>query len=395
MSEGAVYVVILASLAVGFFLGRHKKTELIARKDDRNKGYFEGLNYLLNEQPDKAIDTFIQSLEVSSDTLETHLALGKLLRKRGEVDRAVRIHQNLLARPELNRQQMQQAQYELAIDFVKSGLLDRAEELLQRLVQSEGVYKQQGLVQLLEIYQDEKEWLLGLDVLSQLSSSRLNRERAKWLSISAHFLCELAENCLDAEDFKGARNHLDKALSIEKNSVRSSMLLGKIDIFAGNMKKGLKRLQAVIFDQPDYIVEVLPSIVGAYQQMGEELKCLNYLLSIERMVEHPSVLLAIATFIEEQKGEVEAAEFVAKAVVEYPSKAGLKKLVDYYLRFTHGTTHDYLSSLQQVIGKTLNEQMLYRCHGCGFQANTLYWLCPSCKTWDGARLQGVSGSDAG
>jgi len=121
MSDISLYIVILSSLAIGFFLGRYKKNQSSSRNDDVGKDYFEGLNYLLNEQPDKAIDTFIQSLEVNGDTLETHLALGKLLRKRGEVDRAIRIHQNLLARYELSDQQRQQAPYELAIDCGKSG----------------------------------------------------------------------------------------------------------------------------------------------------------------------------------------------------------------------------------------------------------------------------------
>jgi len=138
-----------------------------------DQNYFTGVNYLLNEQLGKEMDVFVQSLEVNSDTLETHLALGNLLRKRGEVDRAVKIRQNLLARPGLSAEQAQQAQYELAMYYVKSGLLDRAEVLLTLLIKKNGPYQVDGLNQLLEIYQDEKKWLPGSSVLEKLAGSCL------------------------------------------------------------------------------------------------------------------------------------------------------------------------------------------------------------------------------
>jgi lipopolysaccharide biosynthesis regulator YciM len=386
MSDGLLYIVILFTLAVGFLLGRHRKEDKLPDIDSLDKNYFEGLNYLLNEQPDKAIDTFIQALEVNSDTLETHLALGRLLRKRGEVDRAVRIHQNLLAHPSLNSQQMQQAQYELAIDYVKSGLLDRAEELLQLLVKNDGPYKQSGLKQLLEIYQDEKEWLLGLEVLQQLSGARLSRDSEKWAAIRAHFSCELAEEALEKDDFVVARQHLKQALAVDKQSVRSSILLGRIEIHTGDTVNGISRLQKVIDLRHDYIVEVLPYILSSYRKVNKQKECLEYLLSLNEKAHHPDVLISAADLIEVEKGALSAAEFVAAEVVRSPTSLGLLKLLDYYSSFSEGKTHEHLVSLKYVMNKVVVSQPLYQCYHCGFKANNLFWLCPSCKSWDGLRL---------
>ena len=136
MDNWLLYVLILAAIAIGWWLGRRERKHQAANEHQKlSRNYFQGLNYLLNEQPDRAISTFIQALEVNSDTIETHLALGSLLRRRGEVDKAVSVHQNLLARPQLNRETSHYVQLELARDYLLAGLLDRAEKLLLDLIE--------------------------------------------------------------------------------------------------------------------------------------------------------------------------------------------------------------------------------------------------------------------
>lgn len=395
MFEWQLYLVLVATLAIGFALGhrysKQKKNSSSFRHIDDH--YFKGLNFLINEQPDAAIDTFIQALEVNSETLETHLALGKLLRKRGEVDRAIRIHQNLLARPGLTLHQIQQAQYELATDFVKSGLFDRAEGLLQELVDQDGPYRLSGLKRLLEVYRDEKEWLQGLDVLQRLSGSRLSRSYEEWGPTRAHFCCELAEVDVIAGNYQAARQWLRQALAYDKLCVRAGLLLGRLEIAAGFPLKGVGQLQKLAVQHHDYISDVIPHLSAAYQQLGRLEDYRVFLLSLSSASQDVSILVALSDLIAQKEGRLVAAEYVAKEVISHPSGVGLHKLLDYYLSFTEGKTHQYLLSLRSVVEKVIANSIHYQCRHCGFRGRQLHWLCPSCKKWGSLKPKKAIGDE--
>jgi lipopolysaccharide biosynthesis regulator YciM len=382
MFDWQLYGVLVITLGVGFFLGwRHhaKKSPVSAAVVDGH--YFEGLNFLLNEQPDAAIDTFIRALEVNSDTLETHLALGKMLRKRGEVDRAIRIHQNLLARPGLTLIQIQQAQYELATDFVKSGLFDRAEGLLKELVVKDGPYRVVGLERLLEVYRDEKEWLQGLDVLKKLAGSRLGVSYEEWAPIRAHFCCELAEKEIASKNHLAAGQWVKQALGYDKYGVRAGLLLGQLEVEVGSLQKGILQLQKVATQHADYIAEVIPHLSLAYQQLGGGDAYGRFLSSLYAETCDTGVSIAIAELVAKKEGHLAAAEYIAQEVISRPSSEGLHKLLEYYLAFSEGNTHQYLLSLQSVIGSVIINKLHYQCKHCGFKGKRLHWLCPSCKKW--------------
>jgi len=380
MIDWPLYLACLSALAIGFALGYRYTKQSDKNSPSRIDGhYFKGLNFLLNEQPDAAIDSFISALEVNSETLETHLALGKLLRKRGEVDRAIRIHQNLLARPGLTLLQAQQAQYELATDFAKSGLFDRAEGLLSELVSKDGPYKVKGLERLLEVYRDEKEWEQGLEVLQKLSGSRLSRSYDDWAHIRAHFCCELAEEGIQSKQYKEVRIWLKLALSYDKQHVRAGLLLGRLEIATGNAVKGIIQLRKLVDQRSDYISEAIPCLTDAYQQLGDIEGYRSLLATLDDR--HTSVFLAMSDVIERQDGHLAAAEYIAQKVVDQPSDLGLHKLLDYYLSFSEGKAHDYLSSLKVVMDQLVSNTVFYQCKHCGFSGKQLHWLCPSCKTW--------------
>jgi lipopolysaccharide biosynthesis regulator YciM len=385
MFDWQLYAVLVITLGIGFFLGRryHAKKSPVSTSIDGH--YFEGLNFLLNEQPDAAIDTFIRALEVNSDTLETHLALGKMLRKRGEVDRAIRIHQNLLARPGLTLTQIQQAQYELATDFVKSGLLDRAESLLEELVLKDGPYRIVGLKRLLEVYRDEKEWLQGLDVLQKLAGSRLSRYYDEWAPIRAHFCCELAEKEIASKNHLAARQWLKQALGYDKYSVRAGLLLGQLEVEVGSLQKGIVQLQKVAAQHADYIAEVMPHLSSAYQQLGDGDAYGRFLSSLYAETCDTRVSIAIAELVAKKDGHLAAAEYVAREVIKHPSGEGLHKLLEYYLAFSEGETHQYLLSLQSVMESVIVNKLYYQCKHCGFKGKRLHWLCPSCKKWGSSK----------
>ncbi len=387
MSDWTLYLALLAALAIGFYAGvrQARKGLQDSSQTQIDDHYFQGLNFLLNEQPDAAIDTFIRALEVNSDTLETHLALGKLLRKRGEVDRAIRIHQNLLARPGLTLQHVQQAQYELAMDFAKAGLFDRAEGLLVELVSREGLYRVAGLQCLLEVYRDEKEWLKGLEVLQKLSGSRLSRTYEKWAPIRAHFCCELAEIDFEAKRYENARHWLKQALSYERQSIRAALLLGKLEIAVGDNAKGIIQLERLLASHTDYAAEIIPLLTTAYQVIGNTQKYKAFLLNLHQREHDVVVLLALADLIAQQESDLVAAEYVANEIIKHPSGVGLHKLLDYYLAFAEGKTFQYLSSLKVVMERVIAKSAYYQCQQCGFKGQSLHWLCPSCKSWGGLK----------
>jgi lipopolysaccharide biosynthesis regulator YciM len=377
-----LYLAILAALAFGFWQGaRYKGRSNKGAAHSPDRDYFQGLNFLLNEEPDAAIDSFVKALEVNSETLETHLALANLLRKRGEVDRAIRIHQNLLARPGLTKEQSQQAQYELSVDFTKAGLLDRAEGLLVTLIKEEGPFQQQALVLLLGVYRDEKEWENGLAVLQRLSGSRFSKCYEKWAATRAHFCCELAENAIIESQFDTARRWLKQALAYYKQSARASLLLGRLEIASGNLNRGIQQLQRIVEQNPDYVSEALPYLADGYRRVGQLDKYRAFLNETYQHLHNPIIVAALTDVIALQDGEAKAAEFIAKEVRDHPSGVGLHKLLDYYLAFADPKTKEHLASLQTVMQRVILRSPQYQCGKCGFKGQKLHWLCPSCKQW--------------
>ena len=382
MFDWALYLALVTALAIGYWQGQRQQKNS-QRKDegqDLSRQYIRGLNFLLDNQQDAAIESFIKALEVNSETLDTHLALGKLLRRRGEVDRAIRIHQNLLARPGLTQEQTQHARYELATDFSKAGLLDRAEGLLQELVEA-GPFQTKALIGLLGVYRDEQEWEQGLVVLQSLSGPRLGKSYEKWAPVRAHFCCELAEQEIAKSDYKAVRQWLRQALNYDKYNPRAIMLLGRLEIASGNTQRGIQQLQKIVEKSPDYISEVLPHLSEGYKSLKDLKKYRDFLITTYQKNADSTLILAITNVIEQVDGQRAAAEFIAREVSMHPSGMGLNKLLDYYMIFTDSKCREYLSILKKIAERIIIDLSHYQCSHCGFKGQELHWLCPSCKCW--------------
>lgn len=385
---------LFLSIAIGFFLGRRfsSKTENEQQSSSFDKKYFKGLHLLLNEQPDAAIDTFIDSLEVNSETLEMHLALGNMLRRQGEVDRAIRIHQNLLARPGLSQSQQHHAQLELARDYVKAVLLDRAERLFKELVEQSDVLSNVCLEHLVEIYRDEKEWEKAIDAVDHLVGKRLSKVPIKWRSAQAHFCCELAETALDKNDYLRARRHLKSALNYDKNSVRASLLWGQLEYQLGNSREALKILKKIPQQDPDYIVEALPMFAKCYHQMNDVVGFRQWLMHLQEHFPSSSLVIEITKHIQQEEGDEVAAKYIGGQLKERPSLQGLSQLLDFYLANSSEKTQESLTILKQLIDELIEKKMAYQCQQCGFTGNQLHWLCPSCKSWNTIKaIRGIEG----
>ncbi len=362
--------------ASGWMAAKRSDSKGKLRYSERNPNYYKGLNFLLNEQPDKAIDVFVQMLEVDSDTVETHLALGNLFRRRGEVDRAIRIHQNLIARPTLNPDHRAQALLELGQDYMRAGLYDRAESLFQELTET-NLHREQALVNLLMIYEREKEWDKSLKTAAQLESAtgeRLNNQ-------CAHYYCELAEQAYAAADTADASEYLNRARSCDRGSARAAILLGEVEKAKGNYRAAIRIFKKIAETNPVYLAVVLPLLRECHEATNAEQKFREYLFKFYTRNKGLIEAVTLTQIIRKEEGERSAVAFLKEYLTDHPSLGGLHHLVSLNLNDDSIMSSEMLLLLRRLLDKLLAESPSYKCDTCGFNAKTMHWQCPSCNSW--------------
>ena len=327
--------------------------------------------------------TFIDDLDVNIETLETHLALGSLLRKRGELEKAVVVHENILNRAqfhkELDQNIVHRVQLELARDFLLAGLLDRAEALSVKLLDASPEIKRDSLKITLEIYETEKEWLQAIEVARLLA---VGDDSEKFDIAISHYYCEIAEEYIAKFRTDEARIAVSEAIGHDANNARASLIHGQVDINEGRYDDAVKVLQRIKNQDPVFVPESIESLVIAYngsersaQQLREYLEdCLDVTPSI-------SIVLALAVSIREESGDEAVAKFVADHLKKNPTIRGLGRLIDLHIDNTQGIAKENLSILRSFVEALVADKPAYRCQGCGFEGRKMHWHCPSCKDW--------------
>jgi lipopolysaccharide assembly protein B len=370
------YLVLLPLLfAAGWWLRGVDARQRSGGADGGPRAYFRGLNYLLNEQPDKAIDSFIEVVKLDPETIDLHFALGNLFRRRGEVDRAVRIHTHLLNRADLPARSRAEALAELGQDFLKGGLLDRAEESFARLL-DEPRHRVEALRALLRIYQMEREWGKAIDV-----ARRLEREAGESSHAQvAHFHCESAEKALAAKDEEGARSHLEQALKVNRKSVRAAILAGDLASRRGEAEEAIGHWRGVGEMNPDYLPLVAGRLADALEATGRRDEALNFLR--RSLLDHPSIDLLEVTHERVAAWESAAAADVLlrEELQRHPSLAGFERLLASRAAAAFGDAP--VEQLRVLIQAQVRKLARYRCSRCGFRAREFHWQCPGCTSWD-------------
>ncbi|MCB1646296.1 MAG: lipopolysaccharide assembly protein LapB [Pseudomonadales bacterium] len=380
MEGWLLYILVLVAIATGWFLGRRE------RSSDRvvhGPDYYERINYLLNEQPDRAVASFIQDLEVNADTLDTHLALGSLLRRRGELDKAVVVHENILAGKSFGRDVMLNVQMELARDYLLAGLLDRAEALLSELVNEGGSIRLAALKMMAEIYEREKEWEKAIEVSRRLAVGTAAEETE---SVISHYFCEIAERKVNLGDIDGARASISQAIGHDAHNVRASLLLGKIEASEGRHKEAVRALQRIVDQDPGLVAESLDQLLLSYDQgelPADEL--LRYLQAALEKSPSIAIVLVIARLVRDEQGDEAVARFIADHLKKNPTIRGLTQLIDLHMDNTSGVAKQNLLILRSFAEALVADKPAYRCRECGFDGKRLHWHCPSCKTWGSIR----------
>lgn len=385
MASAGLYLLLLLGVGVGWILGRLSASKFASKPPGTkniHEDYFIGLNYLLNDEPDEAIDTFINALEINSDTVETHLALGALLRRRGKVDKAIKIHQTLLGRSGLNKAFSDSTRLQLGLDYISAGLLDRAERLLSEILDKKSPAKWDALRHLITIYQTEKEWDKAIECSSLLLKNAYYKRDSEVRVAAAHYCCELAQLCISKEENKQAREQIRKAFAFDRKNVRASLLLARIEQKSGNFKAAIKELIRVRNNNPEFVSQVLSPLAECYEQIHNMPEYEQLLKNILPEESDPSVVLALSHLIKTRVGDKMAIEFLNDNLSRKPSLIGLVELLRLQIPRSDASISDNLNLLQKIIDSVMQKKSGYQCNHCGYESMSLYWLCPSCQKWD-------------
>ena len=386
-----LWLLLPVAAASGWYVADHRKRDGKRREVQaglRNQ-YFKGVNYLLNEQPDKALEVFMQMLEVDSETVDTHLALGNLYRRQGEVDRAIRIHHNLIEGRALRDEERSEARLELGQDYLSAGLLDRAEALFQSLAGHE-VHRVQALRQLIEIYEQEQDWDQAIACarrLQELTGNQLG-------PIIAQYCCERAERIAAEADWDHVSAVLEQALDLHPACVRARLLEGDMHRTRGEYRLAIDAYLGVEVQDPNYLPEVLPKLRECHEALDRRDELCAYLGHVIRAYDSIAATLLLAELVREQEGFDAALRFVAEQLKRKVSIRGLDYLLDLELCSRGADAPGYIEIQKALTTKLLENRSSYQCERCGFLAKSLHWRCPSCKHWNTVKpIQGIGGGD--
>lgn len=366
---------ILLGLPLAFVMGwvasRMDLRQLRLENRQTPKAYFKGLNHLLNEQQDQAIDAFIEAVQHDPDTSELHFALGNLFRRRGEYERAVRVHQHLLSRGDLNQADHNRAQHALALDYLKAGLLDRAEDALSKL---EGTAHQaQAHLALLSIYERSRDWAKASVVAKKLGDSGQGSFQARL----AHYLCEEAE-CLDvAQHAPHVIDLLNQAIAAAPHAARAHMALAKALEQTGHPQEAYATLEALATKVPSALPLLAPRLAALAPALGRSQDALTLLEASYAKTTSLDVLNAIVA-LHSAQGDSGTTDWYAKHLEREPSLVAATQWIANE-KFEHEQFHP---QVQRALERAAKPLQRYRCAACGFEATQHFWQCPGCQAWD-------------
>ncbi len=369
-----LWLLLPIAAASGYYIAKREfgRSRIISSYD-LPQDYYKGLNYILNEQPDKAIDIFLKLSEHDSTSLELHLSLGSLFRKRGEVDRAIRLHQSLLNHPSVGSDLYKQTLQELSWDYMSAGLLDRAEKLCLELLDVDND-NLAALRLLRELYQQEKEWFRAIEITRRIA----NCSSDSMSEVIAHYYCELADEARGKSDLAHAARMIEKSLAEDPKCARAIMAKAEMERQNGDYELAINSYELLEQRAPQYLSDVLNLQAICYQALGRKSQFVGYLRGI--LTKHHSVELVLTAtrMLRDLEGETVAAGYLGKAVADRPSLRGIQYLLEFE---EAGSANQHLQAAKSALDKLLLNKPVYRCCGCGFTGKEMHWCCPSCKRW--------------
>ncbi|HEV3106561.1 MAG TPA: lipopolysaccharide assembly protein LapB [Trinickia sp.] len=369
-------LVVPVAFAFGWMAARYDLKTLLSESANLPRSYFRGLNFLLNEQPDQAIDAFIEVVKLDPETIELHFALGNLFRRRGETDRAIRIHQNLLSRNDLPETERDHALFELGQDFLKAGLLDRAEDTLARL--KAGPFALDAHRVLLTIYEIEKDWVQAIEAAHRLEGMGAD----PLMKEVAQFHCELAQEALLRKDANEAAAQLKLALQANPQNVRATILAGDVEAAGGNHAAAIEVWRRVETQNPAYLPLVAEKLMKAYAALSRAGEGAALLTSYVEQYGSSDLLDVAYPHVAQLSGP-ETAHALARAQMRTaPNLTGMTRLIEAQMATADESRRSELELMRTLIKQRTKNLPRYTCQNCGFRARLFYWQCPGCSGWE-------------
>ncbi len=373
-----LFLLLPIAAGYGWYMGNRNARQKYLNESNRlSREYVDGLNFLLSNQKDKAVDLFLDMLKEDDGTLEAHLTLGNLFRSRGEVDRAIRIHQALMESSSLTFEQRLLAIQQLGRDYMVAGFYDRAEEMFLQLIDEEE-FQQHALQQLLIIYQSTSEWNNAINAATKL----VKLGNVKFKIEIAQFHCELATTAIANNDLDQAYNLLKKSAAADVNCARTSLMLGRVFIAQNKTEQAIESLQQILNQDKAFIGEVLPLLKTCYAKLNQPQLFKQFLEICVKQDTGNVAELMLADIIEKDNGLDAAQYYLYRELLKHPNLKGFYRLMDYHVADAEqGKAKESLLLLRNMVGEQIKSVPNYRCQKCGFTVNTLYWLCPGCRSW--------------
>jgi lipopolysaccharide biosynthesis regulator YciM len=372
-----LFILVFVAIFCGWLLGRwqpFKKDAKSAQSDQFSESYARGLNYLLADDSDNAIRVFTDLTEVNKDTIEIHIALGNLFRSKGEVDRAIKVHQNLLARPNLTRKQRHMALAELATDYLKAGLLDRAEKLYRDMIELKAD-ADKAYSHLLDLYITEKSWEEAVECAQKLY--KMGKPEAG--VVYSQCLCEVAVEAINAGNFSLARRSLDRALEADTDSVRASLLLIQLYLKSDNMAAAKRLFARLVRQRPDYMALYIEPARQIFPH-NEDRQYQEFLQEQYRQRPSNSIAMALLEHYARNDEIARARQFLSEILHQSPSFDAFEFALR-FLKSNPAQLDDTWDSLSVFLKALQEKKIEYVCSRCGYDSHAIQWLCPSCRNW--------------
>lgn len=375
-----LYILLLVAIATGYFLGRRergpKKARTAAIKD-----YYQGLNFLLGDRPELGVDRFIQAMEVSDESIDVHLALAGVVRRRGEVEKAIRIHQNLLASPALKATNKQLIEFELARDYHAAGLLDRAEALLVGIVGRRDSQERPAAELLLDIYEQEREWVQGIEIGRRF----VGADAALKVRLS-HFYCELGQGYLTQGEIRLALEHARSAMRMDASNPRGHWLAAEVEYAQKRHRQVLRHLSRVVELQPDLGIEVLELYANASDSLGQESAFLKFLVAGIQRSADAKMLQATIEHRRKHGLKTDYRE-ILDLIARQPRPEHFLILLDMLNKAPQleeedaSSRSEFEAEVRRLLAQIAVETQDHQCRNCGFSSHHHIWYCPTCRRW--------------
>jgi lipopolysaccharide biosynthesis regulator YciM len=386
-----LFLLLPVAAGYGWFMGRNS----VRQKDRRTKQklstqYSTGINYLLSNQQDKAIDHLVETIQCEDDSIEAHFAMANLFRRRGELDRALKIHEFLVRQNTISSGQKHRAIFELAKDFFSAGLLDRAEHMLLKLLKSKNsVYRSKALSYLLQIYQSTKDWSKGI----ALEKSIIRTKDTKLKHSLANFYCEQALLAEQKGDNIKVIELLERALFLDEQSCRANWQLAKIYESSQQYQQACQCYQQIYQQDAEFFPDVIDQMEADYLKLDEQDQFVTYIKMVYEQTGSSSSLIKYVGYLKKIQGPEKASQFILTALRQRPTIAGFKHFIK--MQMEEGAPKQATPTLEvikELVAAYISIRPRYNCRTCGFNTGTHYWSCPSCHDWEQIKpVRGLEG----